>query len=484
VKTVQHHKLARRRHIGVSISLAAAAWLLTGILSSFHIGAQSLTAAAESDFGYGFNVAAWDTDLLRSMGFNWMKVFNPPGTRWPVNMLLRVEATAADLADPDGFSNRVGQLALQQKGYVEAYEIGNEPNLDASYGWKVAPNAADYANLLCQAYTQIKAVDPQAIVVSAGLAPTGRVPGNWNGHPGHNGAYQDEREFFKEFVAADGASCLDVVGYHPFGFSADYDAAPDVPSADATQNCTNGFCFRGVEKLYELMQALGLGNRKVWATEFGWIVQPPQACLNDVSWQGRLWQIVSEEKQAANLVGAFQYATANWPWMGAMFIFNLNFNTTANLAPCDQMNYYGIHTRPAEAALRDMPKVSAPVAGELVVSPTTLALMITADQQPYIWAAPVELTNIGLLSFNYTVTAKAGTLAPVLENSSGTLASGEQAVTLVTMLSTSRPIGTYTATLMISVTAGTNGAPLSIPVTWHVVEAIHRTHLPVIMHPD
>jgi hypothetical protein len=308
------------------------AWLLIGILVSFQAGVRSIAAATEPVLGYGFNVAAWDSDLLRSMGFNWMKVFNGPGSRWPVNMLLRVEATAAVLANLDGFRNRMHQLALQQKGYIEAYEIGNKPNLDASYGWTISPNAADYANLLRQAYTQIKDVDPGAIIVSAGLAPTGRVSGHWNGHPGHNGAYQDEREFFKEFVAANGADCLDVVGYHPYGFSADFDAPPDIPSADATQNCANGFCFRGVEKFYELMQTLGLEHRKVWATEFGWIVQPPETCLDDPSWQGRLWQIVSEEKQAANLVGAFQHAATNWSWMGAMFIFNLNFNTTAGFA--------------------------------------------------------------------------------------------------------------------------------------------------------
>ena len=112
--------------------------------------------------------------------------------------------------------------------------------------------------VLCTAYNEIKAVDSEAIVVSAGLAPTGRVTGNWGGHAGHNGLYQDEREFLKEFFDAGGGNCTDAIGYHPYGFSADYDVAPDVPDANPARNCTNGFCFRGTEKIYEIMVQRGM----------------------------------------------------------------------------------------------------------------------------------------------------------------------------------------------------------------------------------
>ena len=35
---------------------------------------------------------------------------------------------------------------------------------------------------------------------------------------------------------------------------------------------------------------------------------------------------ISDQAQADNLVGAFQYARANWPWLGGIFVFNLDFN--------------------------------------------------------------------------------------------------------------------------------------------------------------
>jgi hypothetical protein len=465
----------------LTIGLSTVSILVLLLVHSFAGKVKADQAEVDGGLGYGFNVAAWDVGLLQSMGFNWMKVFNAPGSRLPVNVLLRVEAQAGHLNDVNAFGDSLFQLALGQKGFVDAYEIGNEPNLDASYGWAAAPNAADYAKLLCRAYTKIKAADPAASVISAGLAPTGRVAGNWNGHPGHNGFYQDERQFFSEFLAAGGGNCLDGVGYHPYGFSADFDAVPDVASTDPTQNCANGFCFRGSEKIYELMQANGLGHKKIWATEFGWIVHPPLACLSDPGWQGRGWQIVSEAKQASNLVGAFQYASANWPWMEAMFIFNLNFNETGRYPTCEQMRYYGVAGRPAEAALRDMPKFIDPPQGELEVIPQSIARMITPDQQPFSETHRLRLGNVGTLPITFTLTIDPGTLSPALSGDSGTLDPAAAAEAQLTIDITGRPIGVYSATVTADATSGTAGVPLSIPVSLLIVDEIHHMYLPIVL---
>lgn len=465
------------------VSLALVTLSLALFLQTLKAGDNQVTGAANG-IGYGFNVSDWDVSLMQSMGFNWIKIFNNPGSRLPVNVLVRVEANTSHLGNLAGFGNDLYQRALSQKGYIDAYEIGNEPNLDAGYGWAAAPVAADYVTLLCQAYDKIKEADPDALVISAGLAPTGRVQGNWNGHAGHTGGYQDEREYFKEFLAAGGAACLDAVGYHPYGFSADFDAVPDVPSGDSRQNCANGFCFRGAEKIYELMQARGHGDKKVWATEFGWIVTPPQKCLNDPSWQGRLWQIVSEQKQATNLVGAFQYAAANWPWMEAMFIFNLNFNTSPFYSECEQMRYYGVEGRPAESALRDMPKVTDPPQAELAASHSTLSAMITPGQQPFSLSTPVRLSNVGDLTFTYTVTVQAGSLTPTVNSSGGSLGPGEQSNVSVDITSTGRPVGAYTATIVIEATTGTIGAPVNIPATLFIVDGIQAAYLPLIQRHD
>ncbi|HEX6383320.1 MAG TPA: hypothetical protein VF177_01500 [Anaerolineae bacterium] len=441
---------------------------------------SSSATAAGTRFGYGFNVAEWDINMVQSMGFNWIKVFSNPDSRLPVKVLRRVDAHAGDMVNLTAFGNEMAELAQAQAGYIDAYEIGNEPNLDASYGWAAPPNAADYARLLCVAYNRIKNVDPVATVVSAGLAPTGRVQGNWNGHPGHNGHYQDERQYLLEFVAAGGGNCLDAVGYHPYGFSADYNATPDVASSDSTKNCANGFCFRGVEKIYQLMQANGLGGKKVWATEYGWIVRPPDACMSDAGWQGRQWQIVSEAKQASNLAGSFEYATANWPWMEAMFIFNLNFNTVSWYSTCEQMRYYGVEDRPAEAALRDMPKVEAPTAGRLEVMPGSITLAIADEQTSFEKTVSVELRNTGVESLTYTITAGSGSIVSNVSGGSGTLAPNKTAQVQVTIKRGGRPIGTYNTSLTIDVTPDDVEAPATIPVSLFIFDEVHTTHLAVI----
>lgn len=434
--------------------------------------------AAVTTFGYGFNMAEWDLGLVQSMGFNWIKVFSNPDNRYPVNVLRRVDANASDMVNVTAFGNEMAQLAQAQAPYIDAYEIGNEPNLDADYGWTASPNAADYARLLCEAYSRIKSADATAIVVSAGLAPTGRVQGNWNGHPGHNGQFQDERQYLLEFIAAGGGNCLDAVGYHPYGFSADYNAAPDVASGDSTQNCANGFCFRGVEKIYELMQAHGLGDKKIWATEYGWIVQPPQSCMSDPGWQGRQWQIVSEAKQASNLVGSFEYATANWPWMEAMFIFNLNFNTAPWYSNCEQMRYYGVEDRPAEEALSNMPKVEP--AGELKVTPSALNVAIAEDQNAYNETFAFELRNTGVKPLTYSITASPGSNFAQVHDGNGSLAPNQPTTMEVTIDRDNLGIGVYNTTLTVVTDPAETEAPASIPISLFIFDEVYRLHLPVI----
>jgi hypothetical protein len=441
---------------------------------------EDLAALTGGGLGYGFNVAMWDVSLLDSIGFNWMKVFNPPGGPVGPHILLRIEANAGHMGNVVGFGDNIASIAINHGAYIDAYEIGNEPNLDAGYGWNAPPIAADYAVLLCEAYGRIKAHHPQAKVISAGLAPTGRVQGNWNGHAGHNGMYQDERDWFKEFLDAGGGGCLDGVGYHNYGFSADYDTPPDTNGGTPETNCSNGFCFRGVEKLREIMVERGLAHKTIWTTEFGWIVNPPSHCLNDLGWQGRQWQIVSEQKQAENLAGAYQYAAAHWPWMEAMFIFNLNFNTSGWYDECEQMRFYGVQGRPAEAALREMPKEIIPDKGELDIRPLAVTAVITPGQQPFTQATQLTFSNIGTALLTYTITIDNGTLAPtLLSPPTGVVEPGTFHLLALQMTSHDRPVGTYTAMLHVTVNDVANGAA-DIPVRLHIFDTIHTTYLPLL----
>lgn len=307
--------------------------------------------ASSMPFGYGLVMADASNIWPYYMGFNWIMVFNP-ATSVHSKILRRVAVSASDLADLPGLSTRLADIARTN---VSALQIGNEPNLSSE--WGAAPDAAQYVQLLCAAYSAIKQSRPTVIVVSGGLAPTGRVPGMWNNHAGHDGLKQDEREFLKEFIAAGGGDCVDAVGYNALGFRANYDAAPDVNGGTPDTDCANGLCFRSVEKANEIMRNNGLGSKPVWATEVGWLTAPPDYCLTDSRWPSRIWQIVTPQKQADNLVGAFRYARTRWPWMQAVFVFNFDFDSAPYYDECEQMRYYSVENRPAFTALLFMSKI-------------------------------------------------------------------------------------------------------------------------------
>jgi len=473
--------MARRRWFPLMVSISLALAILLSVVGAFP------ARSAAPHLAYGVNLYS-DVQTMLDVGFDWLKGFpgsNLSGYPAQVNILFRFSAKASDLSNVAAFAQDIYDTALDNKDYIEAYEIGNEVNLNnPDYGWGAPPNAADYKTLLCAAYTQIKLADPTAIVVSAGLAPTGRVPDTWNGHPGHNGAFQDDREFLKELLAAGGGACLDAVGYHPYGFSADYDAAPDVASTDPARNCDQGFCFRGVEKIYEIMQQAGLGDKKVWATEFGWLTHPPDECLGDPSWGGRAWQVVSDEKQAYNLAGAYQYADAHWPWLGGLFIFNLDFNENPALPTCEQMRYYSIAGKPAEGALKAMPKNKANLTGQMQTSAKALMVMIDVDEQPITWTPAIALYNAGWQSLAYTVTIdSSASVVPELSGATtGTLSGTQESPLQLSVSGFSRTVGIYTGTLAIDwYAAGAGNKPRSVPLTMIVVTDVLRAYLPLIM---
>ncbi|MCA9873012.1 MAG: hypothetical protein KC441_05140, partial [Anaerolineales bacterium] len=196
---------------------------------------------------------------------------------------------------------------------------------------------------------------------------------------------------------------------------------------------------------------------------------------------GRLWQLVSEQEQADNLVGAFQYAAANWPWMEAMMVFNLNFNQPGLYQECEQMRYYAVQGRPAEAALRDMPKEQPPVITAVDVWPEQLAVIITPAQQPYTAVRSLVVHNIGTEPVTFTVQADAGAdLVPDVAPTGDVLQAGEQRAIQVTIESAGRPSGIYTGTLTLSATTAVEGLPAVIPLRLAVVDEIQYVYLPAV----
>jgi len=302
--------------------------------------------------GYGLHVKGvnYKDDSLQkavALGVEWIKIYDhPPPERLPFKVLYRVNLPRPDEDWAEWGHYRYLDAELYA-GRIDAYEIGNEPNLIEE--WGRPPDPAAYAELLEIAYREIKSADPNALVVSAGLASVGS-----SDDPHH----LNDIAFLGEMYAHGAARYFDVLGTHPFGFAYPPQISPDGqmcstdvdargPVLDLGCRSVAGLCFRRVERLREVMVAYGDEDKPVWATEFGWIIRPPPCCRGQSDWPARYWQVVSEETQARYILHAFTYARRYWPWMEAMFLWNLDFSrytpgSDETCPSCETMGWYSI----------------------------------------------------------------------------------------------------------------------------------------------
>jgi len=335
--------------------------------------------AGGSGFRYGFQVQMYGVNqtqivnLITGAGFGWMKqqvrwmdVEPTPGSfNWGaldsavavanasgVKVMFSVVAAPSWAAVPNGnypknpsdFANLMSAMASHFKGRVQAYEIWNEEN----FAREVGPgniNAGNYVELLKAAYPAIKAADPNAIVVSGAPTPTGV-----------NDPNIAERDFtyLQQMYQYQGGivkQYFDVLGAH----NEPYANPPDQTVANHTNPSYSGdpsFFFRQVEDYHNLMVQNGDGNKQIWETEIGYDSNPAAPA-------GYNGWTVNPQQQATYLTQLFAYARANYPWLGAIFVWNLNFQEV--VPQPDEKWGFGVLNpdltpRPAYSALAAMPK--------------------------------------------------------------------------------------------------------------------------------
>ncbi len=255
--------------------------------------------------------------------------------------------------DLQDFYDYVFAVASRYKGRIQAYQIWNEPNLAREWG-NQPPNPVEYADMLRVGYQAVKAADPQAIVVSAGLAPTTRDD---------NHAMPDVH-FVQGMYNAGASPWFDALGVHAAGFKSQPEIDPAEVAANPTLN--NGdsapeelrrvYAFRHVEDIRAIMVANGDETKKIVILEFGWTIDPrPESPY--------FWHAVSPEQQDKYLQRAYAYAETHWqPWIGLMsviYIANPQWTTD------DEQSYWSVvypdypalRTAPAYYGLLTMPKV-------------------------------------------------------------------------------------------------------------------------------
>jgi hypothetical protein len=261
--------------------------------------------------------------------------------RQPLWSLASEETRTGPVENPQDLGDFCHVLADRYRGRVRAYQVWNEPNL--SREWQdLPPDPAGYVELLRACYIGIKTADPDALVISAGLSPTGSGPPN----------AMPDIEYLTAMYEAGAAPYFDLLGVHAPGFLYPPEISPE--EVAEKHDGQRFFCFRHVEDAREIMVRYNDADKQVAVLEMGWTTDPVHP--------GYAWFAVSEEQKADYLVRAFRYAKEHWsPWIGLMTVISI---ADARWTEEDEQYWWAItdpdwpetHVRPAYEALREMEK--------------------------------------------------------------------------------------------------------------------------------
>jgi len=208
-------------------------------------------------------------------------------------------------ANPAQFATFAAEVAARYKGKVQAWEVWNEPNNYDFWATKTDCNA--YTTLLKATYPAIKKVDPNAIVVSGGLAPENTDNNNIS-----------QMDFLSCIYNDGGKNYFDAMGDHSYTF-------PVLPSSNSTNMWAQ--MSETSPSLRSIMVANGDANKKIWITEFGAPTNGPNP-----HW------FVTEAGQAAMVTDAMNlYKTYNWA--GPIFWYTLKDGGTSTST---QENFFGL----------------------------------------------------------------------------------------------------------------------------------------------
>ena len=209
-------------------------------------------------------------------------------------------ATWGEPASATAFATFAGEAAARYGPMgVKAYEIWNEPNIQVF--WYPAPNPSLYTAMLKDSYAAIKAVEPDSIVMSGGLAPAA-----------DDGTNIAPITFLQDMYADGAQGSFDALGDHAY-------SNPALPDTYETWSGWSQM-DQTTPSLRSVMTANGDADKQIWITEIG----APSGGPNGVG----------TAAQAEEVTQAVQGAKTS-PWIGAMF-----FDTYEDAA--SDPDYYGL----------------------------------------------------------------------------------------------------------------------------------------------
>jgi hypothetical protein len=250
----------------------------------------------------------------------------------PPDWARRDGHTRGNFAPPDNFDDYgdfVATVVSRYRGRIKYYQLWNEPNIYPEWGDQPV-DAGNYTRLLKTGYTRAKVADPNAVIISAGLAQTIETgPRNVS-----------DLIFLQQMYDAGARGSFDILAVQDYGLF----TGPGDRRVEAQR--TN---FSRPMLIREVMVKNGDADKPIWAMEVGW--NPLPASFAEAPF-GR----VTEAQQAQYAVQAYRRAQEEWPWMGPMMYW---FFKRADDSEKGQPFYYfrlfdpDFTPHPVYAALKD-----------------------------------------------------------------------------------------------------------------------------------
>jgi hypothetical protein len=215
-------------------------------------------------------------------------------------------------ARPDSvqaYGDFAAAAASRYRGRISAYEVWNEAN--SVLFWTPAPDPAQYTELLKAAYPRIKAADPSATVVGAGLISVFSF-GSLTLSPA---------DFVKGMYAAGAKGNFDALAYHPYLYTMKFSAGEGYPEAPITQ----------VKAMYRVMADNGDAGKKIWGTEFG---EPTSAV---------------DEATQADYIRDLIVTWRTLPFAGPVYIYSTRDRNTGSATDQDTFGVYRTDWTPKPA---------------------------------------------------------------------------------------------------------------------------------------
>lgn len=192
---------------------------------------------------------------------------------------------------PTQFADFAVAVAGRYADQIDAYEIWDEPNLEAAWGG-FRPSPTEYTALLAASYPRLKALDPAASVLAASLAPTIETgPDNLS-----------DLLYLQQLYDLGADQYFDAAAGKPYGFA----SGPEARAFDPLVLNVARFAA-----LREVMTRNGDDASGLWGGNFGWNTLP-----------GSPWGTVDALAQGQFTEGLFRRAEQEWAWSGPIALEN------------------------------------------------------------------------------------------------------------------------------------------------------------------